>query len=261
MRELHTFAICAYKDSPYLEACIWSIIRQSCPSKVILCTSTPSAYIEGLAKKYGIPLFVRDGRSNIRDDWNFAYRMADARYVTIAHQDDYYRRHYVQTLMNCIRKYPDLTLFASDALTVKDGQPQRFEQLRIVKKLLRLGLRIPRLNHLSWVKMSALRFGNAICCPSCTYRKEPAEEFFSSDFQFVLDWDKLISLAEKPGRFICAETPLLLHRLHSDAATNACMKDSRRFREEMQIFEQLWPKPVAGVLMRYYRKAYDSYEE
>ena len=88
MKHKHVFAICAYKDSPYLESCIRSLVGQRTKSPVILCTSTPSPYIDGLAGRYGIPVFVRDGASNMRDDWNFAYHMADGELVTIAHQDD-----------------------------------------------------------------------------------------------------------------------------------------------------------------------------
>lgn len=84
----HTFAVCAYRDSPYLEACIRSLKGQSVPTDIILCTSTPSPYIMDMADKYGIPVHVREGKSSIMDDWNFAYHMADSSLVTIAHQDD-----------------------------------------------------------------------------------------------------------------------------------------------------------------------------
>ena len=88
MKHKHVFAICAYKDSPYLESCIRSLMGQRAKSPVILCTSTPSPYINGLAGKYGIPVFVRDGSSIMRVDLIFAYHMADGELVTIAHQDD-----------------------------------------------------------------------------------------------------------------------------------------------------------------------------
>ena len=84
----HTFAICAYKDSPYLDVCIHSLKKQSVKSKIILCTSTPSPFLEAMAKIHDIPLYVRNGKSDIQDDWNFAYEKADTRLVTIAHQDD-----------------------------------------------------------------------------------------------------------------------------------------------------------------------------
>lgn len=45
-----------------------------------------------MAKIHDIPLYVRDGKSDIQDDWNFACEKADTRLVTIAHQDDCYHR-------------------------------------------------------------------------------------------------------------------------------------------------------------------------
>ncbi|MEG2349327.1 MAG: glycosyltransferase family A protein, partial [Hungatella sp.] len=73
MMHTHSFAICAYGNSPYLEACIRSLKRQSIPTPIILCTSTPSSYIDRLADVYGIPVYVREGESDIQTDWNFAY--------------------------------------------------------------------------------------------------------------------------------------------------------------------------------------------
>ena len=95
-RPLHTFAVCAYKDSPYLEACIRSLTEQQVKTDVICCTSTPSPYIEKITKKYAVPLYVREGESNIREDWLFAWHKAGGRLVTIAHQDDVYRLHDVK---------------------------------------------------------------------------------------------------------------------------------------------------------------------
>ena len=41
----HTFAVCAYGESPYLEKSIQSVVNQSLKSSVIVCTSTPNTYI------------------------------------------------------------------------------------------------------------------------------------------------------------------------------------------------------------------------
>ena len=65
MRYKHVFAICAYKDSPSLERCIRSLKAQTVPSHIIICTSTPSSYIDRLAWKYGLQVYVRQGESNI----------------------------------------------------------------------------------------------------------------------------------------------------------------------------------------------------
>lgn len=260
--ESHTYAICAYGDSPYLEACMKSLKRQTLPSPVILCTSTPSPYIEKMAGKYEIPVYVREGKSDIQEDWNFAYHMADSRLVTIAHQDDMYHKSYGMVLQNCWSRYPDTTVMTTDAVIVKHGQLQKPDGVTLVKKLLRLPLRIPALNHISRVKKSALMFGNPIMCPSCTYDKARlGEPLFHSPYKFALDWDTMANLAEKAGRFICIEKPLLYYRIHEEATTNACIKDHRREQEERQMFCRFWPVPIVDMLMRFYRKAYDSYDE
>ena len=45
----HTFAICAYKESPYLEECIKSLKNQTIKSNILIATSTPNDYIKGIA--------------------------------------------------------------------------------------------------------------------------------------------------------------------------------------------------------------------
>lgn len=257
----HTFAICAYKDSPYLESCIRSLKKQTVPSDVILCTSTPSSYIRELAAAYGIPVYVRDGESDIQADWNFAYQMADSKLVTIAHQDDMYHKRYAETVRECWGDYPDTTVMTTDAVIVKHGQLQKPDKVELVKKILRLPLRIPAMNHLTWVKRSALRFGNPIMCPSCTYNKEVlGEPLFQSDYKFALDWDTMAQLAKRPGRWICMEQPLLYYRIHEEATTKGCIKDHRREREEAEMYRKFWPEWMVQLLMKGYRNAYDSYD-
>ena len=54
----HTFAICAYKESPFLEECIQSLLGQTIPSTIIIVTSTDNAYIQNMAEKYHLELFI-----------------------------------------------------------------------------------------------------------------------------------------------------------------------------------------------------------
>ena len=49
----HTFVVCAYKESQYLEECIQSVLNQNVKSKVIISTGTPNSYIKEIAEKYG----------------------------------------------------------------------------------------------------------------------------------------------------------------------------------------------------------------
>ncbi len=258
----HAFAVCAYGDSPYLESCLRSLAAQTVPSEILLCTSTPSDYIRALAGKYGVPVLVREGEPGIARDWNFAYRAPDAPLVTLAHQDDMYQREYTRALLDAKEKYPDMSVFMSASITVKDGRLKEYGGIELVKKCLRLPLRCGALNGLAAVKKTALRFGNPVICPSCTYdRTLCGEDLFDPRYRFVLDWDALLKLAEKEGRWICDERPLVLYRVHPDAATGESIRSHVREREEAEMFGRTLPEPAARVIRKLYRKSYDAYKE
>jgi cellulose synthase/poly-beta-1,6-N-acetylglucosamine synthase-like glycosyltransferase len=137
MSHKHVYAIPAYGDSPYLESCIKSLKAQNVTSPVILCTSTPSPFLGAMAEKYDLPYYIREGKSNIRDDWNYAYSMADAEFVTIAHQDDMYCKNYGEELLKAAEKYPDMTVFTSDYAIVKNKKVITGDKMLWVKRLLR----------------------------------------------------------------------------------------------------------------------------
>ena len=71
MNKIHTFVICAYKESPFLEECIKSVITQRDYSYVILVTSTPNDYIINLCRKYCIDYYINEGEKGITQDWTF----------------------------------------------------------------------------------------------------------------------------------------------------------------------------------------------
>ena len=56
----HTFAICAYKESPYLEECITSLMEQTVKSEIFIATSTPNKYIDDIAAKYNLKVYVNE---------------------------------------------------------------------------------------------------------------------------------------------------------------------------------------------------------
>ena len=261
----HCFAISAYKESPYLETCIKSLVAQKAPGDIIVCTSTPNEHISKLAKGYGLPLFVREGESSLRADWNFALSCAaessGAELVTVAHQDDVYNDSYRDALLRAYERFPDMSLFCTRYETIdKDGNAIPGEA-EAVKRILRLPLRMKRLCGMKMIKELPLRFGNGICCPSCTYNvKLCGTEIFRGDYSFVTDWDALLRLAAMPGRFICEERELLSYRIHDGAATKANILNHRREAEEREIFERLWPAAIAGLIMIPYKKSYGAYK-
>ena len=257
----HTFAISAYGDSPYLESCMKSLKGQSVQSDIILCTSTPSEYISSLAEKYDIPVYVRKGEPGIGYDWNFAYEKAPGQLVTIAHQDDIYQHDYVKTLFEAKEKYHDMSVFMTSSVTIKDGKLIEHGTVELVKKMLRVPLRLTFLNHIPAIKAAAISFGNPVICPSCTYDRELCGEApFNTKYKFVLDWDALSRLAVKNGRWVCVERPLIMYRVHADAATGEAIRNNVREEEESEMFDRFLDEPFADIIKKAYKKSYDAYK-
>ena len=101
----HTFVICAYKDSEYLEPLIESLLAQTVSSKILVSTSTPVESIYNTAKKYDLPVHVNPvSGGGIGSDWNFAYSLADTDFVTLAHQDDFYEPEYTEKMTAALAK-------------------------------------------------------------------------------------------------------------------------------------------------------------
>ena len=256
----HSFAVCAYGDSPYLEDCLRSLRRQTLSSELLICTSTPSDHIALLAEKYAARLCVRDGVPGIGADWNFAFSRASGMFVTLAHQDDVYGRHYTERLRAAAERWEDLVLFTTQSATLKNGKIQRAGAPELVKLLLRMPLRLEGLADRTALKRLVLRLGNPVICPSCAYRKSLCGAApFSERHKFILDWEFLYELAARGGRWICEERPLLLYRVHADAATAVCIGDHVREQEEAEMFRRLWPAAVADGILHYYRRSYEAY--
>ena len=110
----HSFAVMAYKDSPYLPDCLDSLKNQTVGSDIYIATSTPSLYIDETAKKYGIKIFATDPGQGIAHDWNFSLSIAKTKYVTLAHQDDLYNSNYTRLCIKAAEKFNDTLICFTD---------------------------------------------------------------------------------------------------------------------------------------------------
>ena len=67
---MHTFVICAYQESPYLEECVDSLFAQTMKSRILIATSTDNAHIRRIAKERGLDVRFSGKVSDIAGDWN-----------------------------------------------------------------------------------------------------------------------------------------------------------------------------------------------
>lgn len=257
----HTFAVCAYQDSPFLEECLRSLTGQNEPTNIIVCTSTPSPYINKLAEKYGLPVYEREGESDIQEDWNFAYDQAQTQFVTIAHQDDIYAPQYTQVLFEKIRRYPDLSIFFCSYEAIKGEVRIKRERSCMVKRLLCLPVSFTALADRAWLKKSCLCLGNGISCPMITYNRNiTGKSIFQSSLKYALDWEMNLKIAEGPGRFVYVRRPLGCYRIHDGATSKQFILNHKKENEDREMFAHFWPGWMVDLIMKAYKKSYAAYD-
>lgn len=253
----HTFTICAYKESEFLEECIQSLKSQTIESNIIICTSTPNNYIKKLADKYKLKYYVKKSKSDIQDDWNFAVSKCKTDLVTVAHQDDIYDRKYLERI---ISNYTgdELMLF-TEQYYYKNNQIVN-DKNTVIKKILKLPLRL-RLRNIRWIRKLTLSFGNTVNCPSVTYNvKLLGKPLFTSDLKFGLDWDTFFKIYSQKGKISYISTPSIYFRVHDGATSKSFIVNQKRYDEDVIMFRKFWPNWIVKIIMKFYVKCYDVYE-
>ena len=249
----HTFTICAYKESQYLEECVKSLMNQTVKSNIILATSTPNDFIKGICEKYNIPMYVNEGEKGITQDWNFAYRKAKTKYVTIAHQDDIYNEKYVENLYEYLKKVKKPLIFFTDYFEIRDGKICRTNKLLKVKRILLFPLRAKFTWSSRFIRRRVLSMGSAICCPSVTFvRNNLPDPVFDNHFRSNEDWEAWEKISKLKGSFVFCNKPLTYHRIHEESETSATINENGRAVEDLEMFKKFWPVPIAKLITKFY---------
>lgn len=247
----HTFAVCAYKESPFLEETIISLVNQTVKTNIIIATSTPNAYIQGLAERYHIPVYVNDGIKGIGGDWNFAVRSAQTELVTIAHQDDIYEPGYAEAMLKAMNNAKQPLIAFSHYAELRDGEKVFSNQLLKIKKMLLIPMKL--FPGSIFMRRRSLSLGNAICCPAVTYVRDVILKHpFNLELSCNLDWAQWEALSKLKGSFAYVDKPLMCHRIHEGSTTSEIIGENKRTTEDLQMFCAFWPKPIAKALAKVY---------
>ena len=249
----HTFAVCAYKESPYLASCVESLMAQTVRTNVIMATSTPNASIRCVAREYGLPLYESGRPSGICADWNHAASRATTPLVTIAHQDDVYLPRYAERMLALMNEEKRPLIFFTDYGELRDGSPCDSNRLLGIKRTLLAPLKARSLRSSKLVRRRILSCGSAICCPSVTMcvPNLPSPVFVST-MKSNLDWEAWERISRLDGAFLYCPEVLMRHRIHEGSETSHLIRDDTRTKEDLAMLEKFWPRPVARLVNRVY---------
>ena len=255
----HTFVVCAYRDSPYLEACLQSLAAQTVKTHVLIATSTPTDTVRRLAAAYSLPLFIRDGAPGIADDWNYAVSCAETPLVTIAHQDDTYEPAYAQRMLAAMSRMERPLIYFTNYGEIRDGAVVDENRLLEVKRMMLAPLRNGRHARSRFIRRRILAMGSAICCPSVTmYRPALSDPPFEHTFKNNLDWDAWERFSRLDGSYYYDTQILMHHRIHAGSETSNLIADDTRTHEDIRMLERFWPAPIARLINVVYRTSQRS---
>lgn len=261
----HSFVICAYKESVFLEDCVCSLLNQKIKSKIVIATSTPNEHISAIASKYDIPVFENEEKGKgICADWNYGVSVCNTRYVTIAHQDDIYLSEYSLNIRNRIKSDEKQIIFFTNYAEIIDGKLCEDGRNLGVKRILCKFFN-STLGKSVFVKRRLLSVGNAICCPAVTFDtdstgKAPFVNQLKTkestvEMKFALDWLTWETLARKKGEFVYIDEILMHHRRHPDSETAACVENNVRAEEDLLMLKRFWISPIAKIIRKFFSKA------
>lgn len=252
-REKHTFVICAYKESPYLEECICSLKRQKTVSSLLMTTSTPNVYIRKLAKKHKIPLRINEGEAGIVQDWNFVYSQCTTPYITIAHQDDVYFPDYSEHAVNALDKAKKPLIYFTNYCEVRGNEKVCKNKILRVKRTLLFALRNKYMQQSRFVRRRLLSLGAVICCPAVTFaRGNLPDPVFTVRYRSCEDWEAWERLSRLKGAFVYDSSIQMGHRIHEQSETSVILSENGRVQEDFEMFCKFWPKPIACILTKIY---------
>jgi glycosyltransferase involved in cell wall biosynthesis len=257
----HAFVIPVYRQSPWLQECIESLLGQSTKSgQIVVTTSTPSPELESVVRQYDLPLLINPQSKGIASDWNFALHSTQAKLVTIAHQDDSYFPDYLTQMLQQIDRAPEFLIAYCDNVEHKSGEMRRSNlNLRVKRWLTQRAFKGRSCLSSPEEKLRLLRWGNPVCCPSVIYHRTRLLNFsFSNSFDSNLDWEAWERLARMEGEFLYVDRPLVSKRVHAGSETSALIANTRRATEDRQMFDKFWPRLVSRAISQVYKLGYLS---
>jgi hypothetical protein len=252
----HAFVAPCFGDSPFLPGCLASLKAQTLPSRILVTTSTPSDFIFGAAREAGVDVVVNPERRGIAADWNFGLRAAEARFVTLAHQDDTYAPAFAAETMAafasgagglCFTGYDEIDDAGAPVSSKISRAKHLIESVTLGGARAVGGLRL----------RAFLSFGNPLPCSSVTYDLARLGDFaFSGDYASNLDWDAWWRLMLAGETFLRIPARLVARRHNQLTETSRLLREGVRRREDLAMFRRAWPRPLSDAIAFAYRAGY-----
>ena len=254
----HAFVVLGYGQSPFLGEALASVGGQTRASRIVIATSTPNDHIAGTAAAHSVPVVVNRAREGIGADWNFALETTEARFVTLAHQDDVYYPRFLDASLAALAE-TGAALSFSGYQEIDDAGAPKVSKISHAKHAIEAVI-LGRARAVTGLRLRAfLSFGNPLPCSSVTYDRAKLKGFrFSTVYKSNLDWDAWWRLMDGGATFAQLAERLVGRRHNALTETAALTRAGVRAAEDAEMFRRAWPRPFADALHLAYRTGYQG---
>lgn len=255
---IHSFAILAYKESPFLEVCVRSVMEQTTETNVIMTTSTPTEFSRKIAEKYAIKYIINTtGQYGLIADFNFAYSSAETELVTLVHQDDLYLPDYANAILNAYQKANNPQILFTDCFELNNDVIKTHSLKLFIKKILLCPFLFSNQIGSNFWKKAILSFGSPICCPTVTFNKTQLQGFsFSYDYSCASDWNAWYIMANQKGSFVYINKKLIQYRVHAGSETSNLL--TKRNLDDLNMLTLIWGNKIGKMIAEVYK--FSSYD-
>ena len=238
-----TFAIPFYRNIEYLRRAIDSVRAQSVDtwSVVVRDDAGPEPAARDLVLGYGderITYVRNDENLGLGGNWNRCLDLAPTELVTLLHADDELLPEYAAVAAAAHQEFPSAVAVYPRARIIDADGRNVFSAPDFAKRVLESRSRRVVLGGEPGLR--TLMRGQTVFCPALCYRKSRVGASpFSTRWGMVLDLAFLAGVLLGGGQLVGLHEVAYAYRRHPESQSAELTRNTRRFREELLLFDEI----------------------
>jgi glycosyltransferase involved in cell wall biosynthesis len=238
-----TFAIPFYRNIEFLRRAIDSVRAQSADAwSAIVCDDAgPEPEARDLVRGYDDERisYVRNEKNlGLGGNWNRCLELAPTDLVTLLHADDELLPGYAALATAAHREFPSAVAVYPRAQVIDADGRRAFSAPDLAKHVLES--RSSRVVLQGEPGLRTLMRGQTVFCPALCYRKALVGSApFSTRWAMVLDLAFLAGVLLDGGQLVGLHEVAYSYRRHTESQSAELTRNTRRFREELMLFDEI----------------------
>jgi glycosyltransferase involved in cell wall biosynthesis len=254
-----TFAIPFYRNIDYLRRAVDSVLAQSTGDwRLLVCDDAgPDPESGEMVRAYNderISYTRNAANLGLGGNWNRCIELASTELVTLLHADDELLPGYAAAVTRAHQEFPGAVAVYPRARVIDADGGRMFSAPDFAKRVIEP--RSERAVLTGESGLARLMRGQTVFCPSLCYRRSLLSEApFSTRWEMVLDLAILSEFLLDDQQLVGLREVEYAYRRHTASRSAELTENTQRFREELELFDEIAEKAEARGWARAARTA------